>query len=127
MAESSNDGHGGMPLETFTKSTPPGWRPGDQKYPFRRYEQLIGLWLRMTDLSESARGPAMTGRLRGTAFQMAMAMTVTRCQGPTSLLSKPIGADLLGQASIPEFTTTDTNELLLLRRQAIRSFWNTLP
>ena len=107
MAESSNE-HGGMPLETFTKSTPPGWRPGDGRYPFRRYEQLVGLWLRMTDLSESARGPAMTGRLRGTAFQIAMAMTIPRCRGPTSQIEHPIGADLLGQARIPAFTTSDS-------------------
>ena len=64
----------------------------------------------MTDLVEGARGPAMAGRLRGTAFQITMAMTIPRCRGPTSLIEHPIGVDLLGQTSIPAFTTSDTGE-----------------
>eukprot|EP00959_Pyramimonas_sp_CCMP1952_P168851 3527608-Pyramimonas_sp.AAC.1 len=55
---------GGIPLDTFNKNTPPGWRPGNGKYPLRRYIQLLRLWWRQTELAEYAAGPAMAGRLR---------------------------------------------------------------
>ena len=64
---------GGLPLESFNRPTPLGWRAGDKRYPLRRYTQLLRLWWRITDLPEVAAGPAMAGRLRGSAFQLAVA------------------------------------------------------
>eukprot|EP00959_Pyramimonas_sp_CCMP1952_P029637 622175-Pyramimonas_sp.AAC.1 len=48
------------------------WQPGNHKYPFRPCIHLLRLWWRRTELPEHATGPAMAGRARGAAFQMAM-------------------------------------------------------
>ena len=68
------DSEGGMPLDAFNRGCPPGWRPGIQTYPFRRYMQLVRLWWRQTDVQEHQVGPIMVGRLRGAAFQLAMSL-----------------------------------------------------
>ena len=52
----------GLPLEAFTRSTPPGWRPGDMKYPYRRYKQILGLWQKVTALNDAQAGPAIAAR-----------------------------------------------------------------
>ena len=62
----------GRTLKEFTQTTPPGWHPGDPKYPFRLYDQLLSLWIQQTSITVSNRGPVMAGRLRGLAFQLAM-------------------------------------------------------
>ena len=97
MANAADEHHGGPPLESFTKGNPPGWRPGEVKYPFRRYEQLLRLWWRVTDLPDTAKGPSMAGRLRGTGFQLAMALSHPRCRGPTSLVVQVKGEELLAE------------------------------
>ena len=78
MASPTEPAHGSLPLEAFTKSTPPGWRPGVATYPIRRFVQLLRLWWRLTDLPEESAGVAMAGRLRGTAFQFAISLSITR-------------------------------------------------
>ena len=92
-----DDGRGGMPLESFTRSTPPGWRPGVTSYPLRRYKQLLALWWRQTDLEERFLGPAMAGRLRGTAFQLAMAMRENRYDPIAQAFRVFEGDELLAQ------------------------------
>ena len=72
------DRDGGLPLDAFTRNTPPGWRPGQAAYPLRRYKQLLSLWWRQTDFQEHQIGPAIAGRLRGSAFQVAMAISMER-------------------------------------------------
>ena len=89
----------GNPLDTFTKSMPPGWRPNVAKYPLRRYSQLLKLWWRQTDLPETAAGPAMAGRLRGTAFQLAMALRGDRLDVVQGVVRMMVGDELLSQAS----------------------------
>eukprot|EP00959_Pyramimonas_sp_CCMP1952_P089633 1875217-Pyramimonas_sp.AAC.1 len=54
-----------LPLDSFTRSTPPGWVTGIKRYPIRRYAQLLKLWWLQTDLHEEQWGPAVCGRLRG--------------------------------------------------------------
>ena len=39
MNDGDSGGVGGIPLDTFNKNTPPGWRPGSSRYPLRRYIQ----------------------------------------------------------------------------------------
>ena len=67
-----------MPLDSFSKSTPPGWAPKVKKYPFRRYAQLLRLWQLQKDLAEEAIGPAICGRLTGVAFQFALSLSAER-------------------------------------------------
>ena len=44
MAQIGEDSReGGLPLNQFSKSCPPGWRPGLVKYPLRLYIQLVRL------------------------------------------------------------------------------------
>ena len=65
---------GGLPLNTFNRNVPPGWRAGDPKYPLRLYRQLLQLWWRQTELTEAQTGPTLAGRLRGSALQFALAL-----------------------------------------------------
>ena len=101
MADARADGETeGLPLNQFTKSTLPGWRPGLQKYPLRLYVQLLELWWRQTELREEQTGPTMAGRLRGTALQKALALTAVRYdeygQG-----RQVTGDELLAQPTVP--------------------------
>ena len=68
----------GLPMEASSTKIPPGWRPGIASYPLRRYIQLLRLWWRTTELIESQAGPAMTLRLKGSAFQVALRLSTTR-------------------------------------------------
>ncbi len=45
------------------------------KHPYRLYLQLLKLWWRQTDCTESQAGPTIVGRLKGTALQIALNMT----------------------------------------------------
>lgn len=92
-AESSH----GLSLETFSRSTPPGWKPNMSRYPLRRYLQLLRLWWRTTDVPEHASGPAIAGRLRGTAFQLALSLSADRYDPDTGQVRHMVGDDLLAQ------------------------------
>ena len=71
MADSS-----GLPLETYSKSVPPGWAVGLTHFPFRRYLERLRLWYRLTDLDPSQVGPAVAGRLQGRVFNMALSLRI---------------------------------------------------
>ena len=90
---------GGLPLDSFTRSCPPGWRPGQTSYPLRRYRQLLSLWWRQADLQEFQVGPAMAGRLRGAAFQVAMSMSMERYDLALQHFRVYAGDELLSCAS----------------------------
>ena len=104
MAGEQRSTESGLPLDSFTKSVPPGWKPNQPRYPYRRYRQLLGLWWAQTDATETSAGPIIAGRLQGTAFQFAMSLSQTRVdmtdpmQGITRLMT---GDELLSQASAP--------------------------
>ena len=97
MAASDGQHDSGTPLDQFTKSMPPGWRPNVVRYPLRRYIQLLRLWWRQTDLPETSAGPAMAGRLRGTAFQLAMNLSADRLDINTGNRRRMTGDELLSQ------------------------------
>ena len=62
----------GIPLDEYTKATPPGWKPHMQDYSLRLYLEKLRLWLRTTDIGtgDPAKvGPTVVGRLRGAAYR----------------------------------------------------------
>ena len=67
-------------LQNWNRNTPPGWNPYDSNhYPYRKYKQLVDLWLRSTDITTSASvGPLIAGRLQGAALQVALKNTHQR-------------------------------------------------
>ena len=67
---------GGLPLQSFTKDVPPGWRP--YSYPLPRYRDLLHVWMKLTKLDSDQIGAAMISRLGGTAYDLAMSLQVTR-------------------------------------------------
>ena len=80
-AAETSFGHGGLPLESFNRSVPPGWRPYQPHYPYRRYLERLRLWYRQTDLGVGQLGPAVAARLQGRPFNLAMALQVMTQQG----------------------------------------------
>ena len=74
----NDSGPGNLKLEEYNSRTPPGWRQGVPRYPYRLYMQKLRLWWRMTDLTEQQAGAAVASRLHGTPFQIAMRLRITR-------------------------------------------------
>ena len=72
---------GGLPLESFTRGVPPGWRPYLAHYPYRRWLERLRLWFRQTDLDATQQGPSVAARLTGRPFNIAMALQVTTQAG----------------------------------------------
>ena len=99
-------GHG-IALNTFTRTTPPGWSPGNRKYPLRLYHQLLRLWWKQTTVSEEQAGPTMAGRLRGTALQLALSLSAYRYCYVREEWTTFVGDELLAQPSAPETTLLD--------------------
>ena len=91
-------------MDQFTKSQPPGWKPGNARYPLRRYFQLLSLWWRQTDVQEHAAGAAIAGRLRGSAFQLALRISENRVDQITHQVRRMTGDELLAQPSFDTFT-----------------------
>jgi hypothetical protein len=73
----------GLPLEAFTKSVPPGWKPGLPKYTFRRWLERLRLWYRTTELSAEQAGPAVAARLQGRVFDTALSLRISLPDGRT--------------------------------------------
>ena len=94
----------GTPLETFTKSTPPGWDPGQSDtYPLRAYVERLRLFTRMTDLRADQLGPAarapaccMSGFGLDRSQLLLLSLTETRCT--STLACQP----LAGRAARPQ-------------------------
>ena len=70
-----------LPLEAYSKGTPPGWKPGLYRYQFRRHMERMRLWYRLTDLNVDQIGPAIAGRLQGKPFTLAMRTQVRTQDG----------------------------------------------
>lgn len=68
---------GGLPLDEYTKSCPPGWKENVANYPYRRYLEKLRLWNRITDCEEHQKAATIVGRLKGKANTMAMKTKVT--------------------------------------------------
>ena len=72
-----------LKLEHYTKTTPPGWRPGDPQYPVKRYLELVELWHALTDLVPEKVGVAVVGRLQGRVHTLALSLAITKQDGTT--------------------------------------------
>ena len=57
----------GLPLDEYSRSVPPGWKPHLNSYPLKDYNDKLKLWLRMTDIETVQVGPTLVGRLKGAA------------------------------------------------------------
>ena len=75
----------GTPLEQYTKTLPPGWKPELRHYPFRLYVQRMRLWYRITDLPASSIGPAAVGRLSGRPYSLVLETFKIVTQGGVTL------------------------------------------
>lgn len=71
---------GGIPLDEYTKSVPPGWREDVDNYPFRTYLEKLRLWNRITDVNDNDKGATIVGRLKSDAYKTAMATKIQRVQ-----------------------------------------------
>ena len=92
-------------LDSFTKSCPPGWDPAvAHRYPSRQFLQLPRLWNLQTDMETTKMGPAICGRLRGTAFQYAMQLSQTRLNMTTGALELMPAPELFAEAACDEWT-----------------------
>ena len=93
----------GIPLDEYTKATPPGWKPHMQDYSLRLYLEKLRLWLRTTDIGtgDPAKvGPTVVGRLRGAAYRVVMKMRIPRQDGRILVGDEAIAA--LTENEIPE-------------------------
>ena len=68
-----------IPLTEFTRSIPPGWKPGLHNYPFKQYTKLLRLWWRSKNIDEDpVAAIIVAGRLQGTAHRRALNFRITR-------------------------------------------------
>ena len=72
-----------LPMHHYTKGCPPGWRPGVQGYPLKRYLDLLKIWYRLTDFNDSQVGPAAAGRFEGRALTLANELKIQKQDGST--------------------------------------------
>ena len=78
MALSTQAHGGGIPLDEFTATIPPGWNPAQRaSYPLKTYLEKMKLWYRQTSLTTMSQiGPICAGRLKGTAYNVAVHLSV---------------------------------------------------
>ncbi len=69
---------GGIPLDEYSKSVPPGWRGDIDTYAFKRYLERLKLWGRITDVAHNVKGAVVVGRLRSDAYKIAMGTKIRR-------------------------------------------------
>ena len=100
MTDIGTSGSGGLALDQYSATLPPGWRPGLTHFPFRRYLERMRLWYRMNTLHPSQLGPAVAGRLQGKPFNMAMRLRITVRDGRTL-----VGDHALAYEGLPEDLT----------------------
>ena len=65
-----------LKLDHYTKTTPPGWRPGDPQYPVKRYLELLELWHALTDTDADKVGVAVVCRLQGRVHTLAWSLSI---------------------------------------------------
>ena len=91
----------GLPLDEFSRSVPPGWRPHLSSYPLKDYKDKLKLWLRMTDVSLAQIGPTVVGRSKGAAYRVALKIRDRRQDGPILTLDDAIVAQAEPQVTDP--------------------------
>ena len=108
----ADNDHGRMSLEEYTKTVPPGWKPGDQRYPFKLYLTKLRLWWRFADVEERAVGPLIASRLRGAAFDIASTLKVERAD-ERGLVTVHYNDDALSLTTLPEILDPNTGRQLM--------------
>eukprot|EP00974_Lingulodinium_polyedra_P029604 2852034-Lingulodinium_polyedra.AAC.1 len=97
MAVASDETRAGLPLYEFTRTLPPGWKPGIRDYSFKTYLTRLDLWWRITEFTEEQAGPMVASRLQGTAYTVAMNLRTARDGieyiGIAALALPPVAAD----------------------------------
>lgn len=74
MADSSLSSQ--LPLQSYSKDVPPGWKP--RPYSIAKWKELLAIWLRLTRLDPEQLGAAIISRLEGPAWQTAMNLEIVR-------------------------------------------------
>ena len=69
---------GGLPLDEWNKSTPPGWKPGIDGYPLKLYREKLKLWYRGYDGDDQSVGCVVAGRLKEGAMNLALKLRVPK-------------------------------------------------
>ena len=69
---------GGIPLDEYTSTVPPGWRPGMEGYPLRMYQDKLQMWWMQTDLQYAQVCALIAGRLKGSANTTALKLRLER-------------------------------------------------
>ena len=68
-------------LTEYTKSVPPGWRPGDHNYPLKKYLENLEMWHHITDVEPEKVAVLAAGRLQGRTGTLAKELTITKQDG----------------------------------------------
>ena len=89
----------GIPLDEYTRQCPPGWRPYVRSYSLITYEEKLRLWMRMTDIPGDCQGSVVVGRLKGSAYRIAMKIRLRRQDG--SMLYQDEAVNAPAQAEDP--------------------------
>lgn len=114
----------GLPLDEYTKGTPPGWKEHLPKYPYRLYLEKLKLWNRITDVEEGGKGATIVGRLKGNAYTTAMKTKVTR-QVPDGLggleIQNLTGDDAISAPAIEAIVAADGAIIQAAQHSGVRT------
>ena len=69
---------GGLPLDEYNRSTPPGWKPGLARYPLSLFEDKLKLWYKQFTGADEEVGILLAGRLKEGALTIALKLRVPR-------------------------------------------------
>ena len=107
LMASGTSSSSGIPLDEYRKDVPPGWEPGNPRYPLKQFLERVKMWYRLYDGPDEAVGPLLAGRLRGRAQQIAMTL---RLPDPTGHVD--VGDAALVRLSVDEVLDPVTGALL---------------
>ena len=97
----SSQGPSGIPLDEYTSTIPPGWKPGMEHYPLRMYIDKMQMWWKQTDFEYAQASVLIAGRLKLGANKLALKLRLER-----PLSDQPpmydIGADAIVRQRVPE-------------------------
>ena len=74
----SSTGPTGIPLDEYTATVPPGWKPGQEKYPLRLYLDKLQLWWKTADMTVPQAAVFIAGRLKEGAHKVALKIRLER-------------------------------------------------
>ena len=79
----------GLALTEYSKSVPPGWEPHNPSYTLRQYNERWELWgyynnTPGSELTSNQIGPAIVGRLKGSAYRLANKIQIEIPNDPRS-------------------------------------------